>query len=200
MRYGYMRVSTDKQDTDLQLDALRRAGVPDECIYRDVISGKTTSREGLDEVLGLLNPGDELVVWKLDRLGRSAEHLFRMVKGMKDRNIKFVSLMEGMDISTTTGWAMFQLMGVFAEMERNLISDRVRAAVSVKRKNHGGNWGKRPGCAYDPAEMVRMSGEGMSTREIGVELGVSHMTVARVLRNPDRWCNVPITKGLSIVP
>jgi DNA invertase Pin-like site-specific DNA recombinase len=133
MKVGYVRVSTEDQSTDMQRAALERSGV--DRIYEDVISGKTTSRDGLDACLDELNDGDTIVVWKLDRLGRNVLHLCELITGFKKRGITFVSLTEGFDLSTPIGIAMFQLMAVFAELERNNTSLRTKAALKNKRDN-----------------------------------------------------------------
>jgi len=113
MEYGYARVSTDDQNADLQLAALKRAGC--ESIFKDEgISGATTKRPALLRCLKTLEPGDTLIVWKLDRLGRSLRDLIAMLDDLRARGIKFQSLTEHIDTETPTGRAMWQMIGVLA--------------------------------------------------------------------------------------
>ena len=132
MRIGYARVSTDDQSLDLQLDALRKAGCSK--IYRDHgISGCKTDRPALAEALCSLAPGDTLVCWRLDRLGRSLSHLISIVADMERRSIRFVSLCEAIDTQSATGRLLFHIMGALAEFERSLISERTRAGLAAAR-------------------------------------------------------------------
>jgi DNA invertase Pin-like site-specific DNA recombinase len=107
MVYGYARVSTEEQNLALQLDALTKAGCDE--VFQDRISGRTTSRAGLDRLLAGLRMGDTLTVWKLDRLGRGVLHLVTLLEDFRARGIEFRSLTEGMDTRTTMGRAMFHL-------------------------------------------------------------------------------------------
>lgn len=145
MLVGYMRVSTDgkdKQSTDLQLDALLSEGVDKRHIYEDHASGSKDNREGLSKALEFLQSGDTLIVWKLDRLGRSLPHLIDTVNKLKERNIGFKSLTEGMDTSTASGELIFHIFGALAQFERNLIKERVNAGLESARKR--GRVGGRP--------------------------------------------------------
>lgn len=145
MLIGYMRVSTDvkdKQSTDLQLDALLSEGVDKRHIFEDHASGSKDNREGLSRALEFLQSGDTLIVWKLDRLGRSLPHLIDTVNKLKERNIGFKSLTEGMDTSTASGELIFHIFGALAQFERNLIKERVNAGLESARKR--GRFGGRP--------------------------------------------------------
>jgi DNA invertase Pin-like site-specific DNA recombinase len=135
---GYGRVSTSGQDLALQLDALRSAGC--ERIYRDVGSGSIRRRPELDACLDYLRQGDTLVVWRLDRLGRSLRHLIDLVAGLQERHIAFRSLKENIDTSTATGRLFFHLVGALAEFERELIRERSAAGREAARARgrHGG--------------------------------------------------------------
>ncbi len=114
--FGYARVSTDDQNLALQLNALRKTGCDE--VFEDRISGKTTSRPALDRLLPQLRWGDTLAVWKLDRLGRGVLHLVALMEELRTRGVEFRSITEGMDTRTVMGRAMFQLVAVFAELER----------------------------------------------------------------------------------
>ena len=121
MKYGYARVSTDDQNTALQIAALKKAGC--KTLFKDEgISGATTKRPALLRCLKTLQSGDTLIVWKLDRLGRSLRDLICMLDNFKQRGIKFKSLTEAIDTDTPTGRAMWQMIGVLAELERSLIA------------------------------------------------------------------------------
>ena len=134
MKYGYARVSTEDQSPALQLAALKRAGC--KTVFKDEgISGATTKRPALLRCLKTLQEGDILIVWKLDRLGRSLRDLIAMLDGFRDRGIRFQSLTEAIDTETPTGRAMWQMIGVLAELERSLISERTRAGVKAAQRN-----------------------------------------------------------------
>lgn len=130
MKYGYARVSTDDQNPALQLSALKKAGCRE--VFKDEgISGATTKRPALARCLKTLQGGDTLIVWKLDRLGRSLRDLIAMLDELKARGVRFQSLTEAIDTETPTGRAMWQMIGVLAELERSLIAERTRAGVKA---------------------------------------------------------------------
>ncbi len=132
MKYGYARVSTTDQNTALQLTALKKAGCKQ--VFKDEgLSGATTKRPALARCLKKLQAGDTLIVWKLDRLGRSVRDLIHMLDDFKDRDVKFRSLTEAIDTETPTGRAMWQMIGVLAELERSLIGERTRAGLKAAR-------------------------------------------------------------------
>jgi DNA invertase Pin-like site-specific DNA recombinase len=133
MKYGYARVSTDDQTPALQIAALKRAGC--RTIFKDKgLSGATIKRPALTRCLNKLQDGDTLIVWKLDRLGRSLRDLIAMLDELRARGVKFHSLTEAIDTDTPTGRAMWQMIGVLAELERSLISERTRAGVKAAQK------------------------------------------------------------------
>ena len=132
MMLGYMRVSStdDRQSVDLQRDALLAAGVDDRHLYSDKASGARDDRPGLKVCLAYLKEGDSLVVWKLDRLGRSLSHLLSIVTDLKDRGVAFRSLTEQMDTTTPHGELLFSLFGALAQYERALTRERVFAGLA----------------------------------------------------------------------
>ncbi len=141
MKIGYARVSTDDQNPALQLGALKKAGC--HTLFKDEgISGATTKRPALLRCLKKLAPGDTLVVWKLDRLARSLRDLITMLDELKQRGVKFRSLTEHVDTNTPTGRAMWQMIGLLAELERSLISERTRAGVKAA-KRRGVKFGRK---------------------------------------------------------
>lgn len=135
MIYGYVRVSTNHQDTELQRLALESAGC--ERIFEDKISGTKSDRPGLKKLLRTLSAGDTLVVWKLDRLGRSMRHLVVLVEELRERGINFRSLTDSIDTSTSMGRFFFHVMGAMAEMERELIVERTKAGLKAARAQGG---------------------------------------------------------------
>jgi len=140
MLIGYARVSTQEQTLNLQKDALEKA----ECskIFTDVISGAKAERKGLDEALNYVRRGDTLVVWRLDRLGRSLPHLITTMTGLEERGIGFKSLTENIDTTTSGGKLIFHIFGALAEFERNLIRERTIAGLTAARAR--GRRGGRP--------------------------------------------------------
>ena len=144
MLIGYMRVSTDndRQSTDLQRDALLAAGVDVRHLFQDYASGARDDRPGLAKALEYLQTGDVLVVWKLDRLGRSLPHLLGIVNGLKERRVGFRSLTESMDTTTPSGEFLFQVFGALAQYERALTRERVIAGLAAAKRR--GRRGGRP--------------------------------------------------------
>ncbi len=140
MLIGYARVSTVDQSLDLQLDALNALGC--EKIFKDVASGARTARPGLDEALAYIRTGDTLVVWKLDRLGRSLQHLIQVVTKLHEEEKSFQSLQENLDSSTSAGKLIFHVFGALAEFERDIIRDRTKAGLAAARAR--GRYGGRP--------------------------------------------------------
>ena len=143
MIFGYARVSTHEQSLDLQIDALLKAGCKEENIITDKISATYKDRPGLDQLLAKLREGDEIVVWRLDRLGRSLRHLMDLMSDFESQNIGFKSIEENIDTTTATGKLTFHIFGAMAEFERNLIRERTLAGLSAARAR--GRMGGRPG-------------------------------------------------------
>lgn len=133
MKIGYVRVSDDDQTEDLQTDALRDIGC--DIIYGDHgVSGTITERKGLTELLTSLNRGDTLVVWKLDRLGRSTIHLLQLLDDLRQRGIDFIAITQGIDTTTAVGRMLYGQLAVFAEFEREQISERTKAGMEAARR------------------------------------------------------------------
>lgn len=140
MKIGYARVSTADQNLNLQTDALKEAGC--QRIIKDEISGSVADRPGLHELLLVLRPGDTVVVWRLDRLGRSLKHLIDLVNQFKERGVSFVSLTESVNTESSSGQLIFHIFGAMAEFERNLIRERTNAGLLAARAR--GRKGGRP--------------------------------------------------------
>ena len=185
-KIGYARVSTLQQDEALQRDALHAAGV--DRIFVDKASGKLESRPALDDLLEQARPGDTVVVWRLDRLGRSLRHLIETVGALEARGVAFVSLTEAIDTSTPGGRLIFHVFGALAEFERDLIRERTLAGLTAARAR--GRVGGRP-TVWTPAKLstarsMRASGD-YDVSSIAKVLGVSRASVYRALQSrPDR--------------
>ena len=140
MNIGYARVSTSDQTLDLQKDALENIGCTK--IFTDTASGAKAERKGLEEAIDFLRAGDSLVVWRLDRLGRSLKHLIEVITALEKRGIGFKSLTESIDTTTSGGKLIFHIFGALAEFERNLIRERTQAGLQAARAR--GRKGGRP--------------------------------------------------------
>lgn len=180
MRIGYARVSTADQNADLQEDALQKAGC--EKIFRDVASGTVDCRKGLIEAIEYARDGDMLVVWKLDRLGRSLKHLIETVNGLATRNVGFQSLRENMDTTTSGGKLIFHVFGALAEFERELIRERTQAGLRAARAR-GRNGGRPKKMDARKINMARVLMENRNARigDICDTLHVSRATLYRHL-------------------
>ncbi len=179
MFIGYARVSTGDQRLDLQQQALRAAGC--EKVYEDTASGRLVARPGLLRALDALRGGDTLVVWKLDRLGRSVKQLVDLVSGFDRDGIAFVSLTDGIDTRTPAGRFFFHVMASLAQMERELIAERTRAGLDAARKQ-GAKVGRRPTMTESKlASAKQLVGSGMPPRKVAADLGVSVATLYRWL-------------------
>jgi len=131
-KIGYVRVSDKDQSEGLQVDALKNAGC--DLIYGDHgVSGTITKRCGLDDMLASLETGDTLVVWKLDRLGRSTIHLLQLLSDLRDRGVDFKAITQGIDTTTAVGRMLYGQLAVFAEYERSLISERTKAGMAAAK-------------------------------------------------------------------
>jgi len=174
---GYARVSTTVQDAALQLDALSAAG----CwrTWTDTASGAKTDRPQLAEVMASLRPGDTLVVWRLDRLGRSLPHLIETIGALEARGVGFKSVQENIDTTTPGGRLVFHVFGALASFERELIQERTLAGLAAARER--GRRGGRPS-VLSPAKLRqarRMIGEKTPVTEVAQVLGVSRATLYR---------------------
>jgi DNA invertase Pin-like site-specific DNA recombinase len=183
MLVGYMRISTaeGRQSTDLQRDALLAAGVDARNLYDDVASGAKVDRPGLTRCLEYLTKGDVLVVWKLDRLGRSLPHLVTLLEELKGRGVQFRSLTEGMDTTTPSGELLFNMVASLAHFERALIHERVNAGIAAARKR--GRVGGRPRAISDEKmELIADAlADGRSKAEVARAFEVSRATLHREL-------------------
>ena len=179
-KIGYARVSTDDQTTALQTDALQAAGCVHVFSDRNV-SGAMTNRPQLDRCMKQLRAGDVLVVWKLDRLGRSLGHLIELVAGLKERGVGFLSLTEAIDTTTPQGELVFHVLGALAQFERSLIAERT-AAGRVAARKRGVRFG-RPRALTDAqvAHARSLAQGGTPMPEVAALMGVSRATAYRMV-------------------
>jgi DNA invertase Pin-like site-specific DNA recombinase len=185
MLIGYARVSTHEQTLNLQRDALEKAGCTK--IFTDTASGAKTERIGLDEALNYVRKGDTLVVWRLDRLGRSLPHLITTMTDLEERGIGFKSLTENIDTTTSGGKLIFHIFGALAEFERNLIKERTNAGLTAARVR--GKTGGRPKVLTGRQLSIAQSlydDPAHSIAEICRTLKVSKATLYRSLKTGDR--------------
>jgi DNA invertase Pin-like site-specific DNA recombinase len=184
MLIGYARISTTDQTLALQQDALTAAGC--EKIFTDTASGSRPDRPGLAEALNLARAGDMLVVWRLDRLGRSLAHLIETVRDMQDRGIHFRSLQERLDTATSGGKLVFHVFGALAEFERDLIRGRTMAGLVAARAR--GRRGGRPGLSPEKVRQLRTltTDPTNSVKEICGTLRISRATFYRYTGRPER--------------
>ncbi|ELV1583961.1 recombinase family protein [Escherichia coli] len=175
MIYGYARVSTNHQDTELQLTALKSAGC--EKIFEEHASGRKSNRPVLKRLIATMQPGDELVVWKLDRLGRSMRNLVLLVDELRQRGIHFKSLTDSIDTSSPMGRFIFHIMSALAEMERELIVERTRAGLAAAREK-GRIGGRRPKLTQEQwAQAGRLIANGVDRKQVAIIYDVAVCTL-----------------------
>ena len=184
MLIGYARVSTQDQTLDRQTDALTRAGC--EKLFTDTTSGSKSERPGLQDAMNHLRAGDTLVVWRLDRLGRTLKHLIALITDMSEKGIGFKSLQENSDTTTSGGKFVFHTFGALAEFERDLIRERTNAGLQAARAR--GRFGGRPTIqSRDPQKIAlakRLYADpAMSVKQICATLHVGRSTLYRYVRN-----------------
>jgi DNA invertase Pin-like site-specific DNA recombinase len=181
MLIGYARVSTSDQTLDLQKDALEKAGCSK--IFTDSASGAKAERIGLDEALNYVRSGDTLVVWKLDRLGRSLPHLIETITGLNNRGIGFKSITEAIDTTTSGGKLIFHIFGALAEFERDIIRERTQAGLNAAR-SRGRKGGRPKSLTPKKAQMAEAlyKDKNNTIDEICKTLNVSRATLYRYVK------------------
>jgi DNA invertase Pin-like site-specific DNA recombinase len=185
MLIGYARVSTYEQTLNLQQDALTKAGCTK--IFTDTASGAKVERKGLEEALNYVRKGDTLVVWRLDRLGRSLPHLISTMTDLEERGIGFKSLTENIDTTTSGGKLIFHIFGALAEFERNLIRERTNAGLTAARER--GRIGGRPKALTQRQILIAQSlydDPKNSIQEICRTLKISKVTLYRSIKTGKR--------------
>ena len=183
MLLGYARVSTNDQNLDLQIDALRLHGC--EKFFTDTVSGAKANRPGLDEMLKDARPKDVIVIWKLDRLGRSLKHLVDLVAELNERKIGLKSLNDPIDTTTAQGRLVFNIFASLAEFEREIIRERTNAGLAAARAR-GRTGGRKPGLSEEAKKKARIAesyyNEKMPVAEIAKSLSISKATLYKYLR------------------
>jgi DNA invertase Pin-like site-specific DNA recombinase len=180
MLIGYARVSTADQNLDLQRDALTKAGC--DRVFEEHASGARDDRPELATALSHLRPGDTLVVYKLDRLGRTLRSLIDFIGDLEHRGVQFRSLSDAIDTSTAQGKFFFHVLGAFAEMERSLIRERVNAGITAARAR-GRKGGRKPKLTAQQICHARklLADQSTTIKEVAETLGVNRATVYRSL-------------------
>jgi len=180
MKYGYARISTEDQNPAVQLAALKKAGC--KTVFKDELTGRHVKRPALTRCLKALQPGDTLVVWKLDRLGRSVRDLITMLDDFKKQGIKFQSLTEAIDTETPTGRVMWQMISVLAEYELSLIVERTRAGVKAAQRR-GVKFGRKVKLTPDRlAHARKLIDQGRTPTEAAKIVGVGRATLYGALQ------------------
>src|SRR6266496_1826051 len=180
MLVGYARVSTLDQTLDLQQDALQKIGC--QRIFTDTASGAKTERDGLEEALRFVRTGDTLVVWRLDRLGRSLKHLIETIGQLQERGIGFRSIQENIDTTTSGGKLVFHVFGALAEFERDIIRERTQAGLQAARAR--GRLGGRPKALTDQKLSIAQAlykDKSNSIADICKTLNISRATLYRYI-------------------
>jgi DNA invertase Pin-like site-specific DNA recombinase len=181
MLIGYARVSTQEQTLNLQKDALEKIGCTK--IFTDTASGARTERKGLEEALKYVREGDTLVVWRLDRLGRSLKHLIETISKLNNRNIGFKSIQENIDTTTSGGKLVFHIFGALAEFERDIIRERTNAGLQAARAR-GRKGGRPKSLTSKKAAMAQelYNNRQNSINEICKTLHISRATLYRYIK------------------
>jgi DNA invertase Pin-like site-specific DNA recombinase len=179
--FGYGRVSSIDQNPDLQINALLESGVPRDNIFIEKKSGKDMDRKELKELRSKLRSGDTVIIWKLDRLGRSLSDLLNIVNEWKEKGVSFKSVTENFDTTTPQGKLFFSMCGAFAEYERSMIQERVTEGIKAA-KERGTKFGRPVKADENVKSMaVALHSKGVPKKEICLRLGVGRSTVYRAI-------------------
>ncbi|WP_083632472.1 recombinase family protein [Domibacillus antri] len=185
---GYARVSTDEQNLDMQQHAIEKYAQEQKMeliMYIEKISSRKTDRSELKNAMKAVAKGDRFVVYKLDRLARSTKELYQLTDEMKNRGIDFVSINDSFDTTTPTGRAMFGMLAVFAEFERDIIQQRTKAGLEAARKR--GRLGGRPAIEEKTKRhIVTLFQSGESVNDIAKEYGIGRSTVYKILSQSEK--------------
>lgn len=184
MKYGYARISTNGQELNLQIDALKKAGC--QKIFKEIAKGIKTERCELSKLLSVVKPGDTIVIWKLDRIGRSLKHLITLFNDLIAQKVSIISLQDPINTATAQGRLMFNLFASLAEFEKDLIHERTMAGLSSARAR--GRTGGRPKGLSEQAEKTARVAEALykqgelSCQQISKQLGISKTTLYKYLK------------------
>jgi len=195
VKIGYARISTKGQHLDLQIDALKKAGC--EKIYKDIISGSLSNRPALNQLLNDANKNDVIIIWKLDRLGRSLKNLVELINTLNEKEVGLKSINDPVDTTTAQGRLIFNIFGSLAEFERELIKERTLAGLEAARDK--GKIGGRPKGLTKKAQNTALTAEylykeeKLSVNEILEQLGIGRATLYRYLK----YRNVPVSASIQ---
>lgn len=195
MKIGYARISTRGQNLDLQIDALKKEGC--QKIYKDIISGSLSNRPALDKLLEDVSSDDVIVIWKLDRLGRSLKNLVDLINTLNEKGVGLKSINDPVDTTTPQGRLIFNIFGSLAEFERELIRERTIAGLEAAKEK--GIFGGRPKGLSKKAQNIALTAEylykeqKLSVNEILEQLGIGRATLYRYLKNR----NVPVSASVQ---
>ena len=202
--WGYARVSTDDQDLTLQREALVKWGVLPEHIKEEHASGGTMNRPQWNKIMRFMRDGDTVVIWKLDRLGRTLTGVLETLEEMKGKGVNLVSITDHWDTSTPMGDAMFKMALIFAELERKLISERTKAGIAAKRAESGKHWGRKGQIDSSPKRLAMMQEylengdqDKLTARQLMPLLNAADRK-AETIKNPEtirRWIRQQRGKG-----
>ncbi len=184
MIFGYARVSTQDQNLNLQVDELQKYGA--ERIFQEKITGTRKDRPELENMIQMLREGDTVIVWKLDRIGRSIKHLIDLIEEFKNRKVNFVSIKENIDTSTATGKLIFNIFASLAEFERDIIAERTKAGLTAARAR--GKRGGRPSKKKDKVALAlkMYDSKQYTVNEIVEATSLSRTTLYRYLNQSQR--------------
>lgn len=183
MKFGYARVSTPSQNLNLQIDALVQHGCDQ--IFQEHISATKKNRPELDKLLAFVRKGDVIVIWKLDRLGRSVMDLIKIINQLREKEVELVSLQDHLDTTTPSGKLIFHMMAALAEFERDMISERTKAGLKAARAR-GRKGGRPPGMSkrlkgISPAVKAVYDSEQLTNKEICKQFNISVGTIYRCI-------------------
>lgn len=193
MKLGYARVSTLDQSLDLQKDALIKAGVEAEYIFEEKVTGTKADRPKLQEMLSYARKGDQIIVYKLDRLSRSTKHLIELSEELEKKGIELVSIQDNLDTTTAIGKAMFKMLAVLSEMERDIISERTKAGLESARAR--GRNGGRPKMNKEQLDhaITLYETKKYTIKEITEKTGVSKAKLYKELNERKEGLNTEAT-------
>ncbi len=178
---GYARVSTNEQNLDLQIEALTKAGVLPDNLHVEKRSATAKNRQALENAIKDLREGDTLVVWRLDRLARSMRDLYDRLDRIYAKGARFRSLTESFDFDTMTGKFILGILGLVAELERQIIADRTKAGIETARGKHGGGWGRASKLTeaqvVEAGKMLNRKIDPMSGPQVAAHFHVSTPTI-----------------------
>ena len=188
MKFGYIRVSTSKQNLDVQINEIKKNGVPEENLYIDKITGSKKNRPALNRLIELLRPNDEIYIYKLDRLARSLKDLIELLNFFDSKKVNVIFLKDNINTGTSQGRLIFHILGSLAEFERELISERTKAGLEAAKKR-GRFPGRKKGLSPEALKKAKYAAKLYQNKNLKIEeimklAGIkSKATLYKYLRN-----------------